>query len=161
MTLIKCPECGHTISEQAVLCPQCGYGRGRILCYEYRSKRQLWGLPLVHILYGPNIDPVTGKLRIAKGIIAIGNISIGLIALGGISAGLISIGGLALGGIAIGGCAFGILAALGGLAVGSIALGGCAVGLIAIGGAAIGIHSLGGNNQSPELLNWFQALFRR
>ena len=25
MALVKCPECGHTISTQAVSCPSCGY----------------------------------------------------------------------------------------------------------------------------------------
>ena len=25
MALIKCPECGHTVSDMAVSCPECGY----------------------------------------------------------------------------------------------------------------------------------------
>ncbi len=25
MALIRCPECGHQISDQAIACPECGY----------------------------------------------------------------------------------------------------------------------------------------
>lgn len=59
--------------------------------FEYRSKRTLFGLPLVHICLG------NGKLCTAKGILAVGNIALGVFALGGISAGLFSIGGISLG----------------------------------------------------------------
>lgn len=58
--------------------------------YEYKSKRTLWGLPLVHIHIG------FGFCK-AKGIIAIGNIACGLISVGGLALGLLSIGRLCLG----------------------------------------------------------------
>lgn len=105
--------------------------------YEYKSKRTLFGLPLVHINMG--IGP-----RVAKGIIAIGDIAIGVVSLGGLALGLISFGGLALGlllclgGIAIGGIAFG------GLVVGVLAIGGLAVGWFAWGGVAFGVYTVGG-----------------
>lgn len=123
------------------------YYRG--LHYEYRSKRTLWGLPLVHI----NLQD-RGLCR-AKGIIAIGNVATGLVAIGGFSAGLLSVGGLgigllALGGITVGaaaagGLAFGLLAALGGCAFSlGAALGGCAVSrFVAVGGAAVGQYAGG------------------
>lgn len=94
--------------------------------YEYKSKKKLFGIPLVHVKLGYGI-------QVAKGIIAIGNISVGLISIGGISVGGICIGGLALG-----------LLALAGLAIGGIAIGGCALGIIAMGGVAIGMYSTGG-----------------
>ena len=93
--------------------------------YEYKSKRTLWGLPLVHIHIG------FGFCK-AKGIIAIGNIACGLISVGGLALGLLSIGGFALGLLVLG------------LALGAFAVGGLAVGFIAVGGAAIGVYSLGG-----------------
>lgn len=105
--------------------------------YEYKSRRTLFGLPLVHINYGFGF-------RWARGIIAIGNISTGLVALGGLSAGLLSLGGvslgllLALGGLAVGG------AAVGGFALGVLALGGITMGLVSIGGVANGMFALGG-----------------
>lgn len=111
--------------------------------YEYRSERELFGLPLVHIHYG------SGRICRAKGILAIGNIATGILAIGGISTGLISLGGfsigllalggLALGGIVWGGVALGLLAAVGGLAIGGyFAVGGAAIsGCYALGGAAV------------------------
>lgn len=108
------------------MCPHCGLAMGcRLFGYEYRSRTELFGLPLVHIATGYN--PSTGMPRIA-----IGNIAVGGLAIGGLSFGLISFGGLALGLIAIGGAAVGLL----------LALGGMAVGLVAIGGAAFGYYAL-------------------
>ena len=105
--------------------------------YEYKSKRTLFGLPLVHINSGPG-------LRVAKGIIAIGNISIGVFSVGGLALGLFSFGGLCLGllvvlaGVGVGAVAFG------GLAVGVLAGGGFALGWFTIGGIACGVYSAGG-----------------
>jgi hypothetical protein len=45
--------------------------------YEWRSKTQIMGWPLVHIAAGRNKE--TGKLMVAKGIIAIGQFGIGVI----------------------------------------------------------------------------------
>lgn len=95
--------------------------------YEYRSKRTLFGLPLVHINMGFG-------LRVARGIIAIGNISIGVLSIGGLALGLISLGGLALG----------LLLVLAGVGVGAIALGGLAIGVLAVGGVAFGWFVWGG-----------------
>ena len=105
--------------------------------YEYKSKRTLFGLPLVHINSGPG-------LRVAKGIIAVGNISIGVFSVGGLALGLFSFGGLGLGlllvlaGVGVGAVAWG------GVAVGVLANGGFALGWFAIGGIARGVYSAGG-----------------
>ena len=91
--------------------------------YEYRSRRTLFGLPLVHI------NLCDRSLCRAKGVIAIGNVATGLIAIGGFSAGLLTLGGFSAG-----------LLALGGLAAGGISLGGLSVGLLAaLGGAAFSL----------------------
>ena len=95
--------------------------------YEYKSKRTLFGLPLVHVNCGPGI-------HWARGIIAIGNIATGFVALGGIAAGLLSLGAVSLG----------LLLALGALSVGIIAIGGVALGWFAWGGIVCGIYSVGG-----------------
>ncbi len=120
--------------------------------FEYRSKLELFGWPLVHITRGYN--PLTGKKRVSKGVIAIGEIAIGGLALGG----------LAIGGIAVGGMGVGVIA-LGGLAVGGFAAGGIAFGLAAaVGGLAyslsyaIGVlayapHTISPMNEDPELMN--------
>jgi predicted Ser/Thr protein kinase len=135
--------------------------------YEYRSKRTVFGVPLVHIANG--IDPSTGRPRVARGIIAIGGQAIGGVAVGGGAFGVLSIGGgsigvvafggAAIGLVSIGGMAIGLLAALGGWAIGGFALGGGSVGLLALGGGAAGyyasggaayaIHGWGGNVRDP------------
>jgi len=49
MALVNCPECGKEMSDKALMCPNCGYAAGGGLsAYEYRSKAELFGLPLVH-----------------------------------------------------------------------------------------------------------------
>lgn len=105
--------------------------------YEYKSKRTLFGLPLVHVNIGR-------RDHWARGIIAIGNIATGFIALGGVAAGLLSLGGvsfgllLALGAVALGGVS------IGGVAIGLLAWGGVALGWLAVGGVALGAYAAGG-----------------
>lgn len=97
--------------------------------FEYKSRLAIAGIPLVHINFG------YGR-KVAKGIIAMGNISIGVISIGGLAIGLLSLGGLAVGGLVFAGMALGI-AALGGVSIGYIAVGGMAIGIYACGGIAI------------------------
>ncbi|NQT20521.1 MAG: hypothetical protein HQ592_12500 [Planctomycetes bacterium] len=157
MALVNCQECGKEISEKALMCPHCGFaGGGRLFGYEYRSQTELFGLPLVHVAFGYNF--MTGRPRVAKGIIAIGNIALGVVAVGGVAFGGITFGGVAIGLAALGGVAIGVLLALGGLAIGIVAIGGCAIGYYALGGAAIGAHPLGGNEQDPEAVEFFKRL---
>ena len=58
--------------------------------FEYKSKRIVFGQPLVHIHIGYG-------LKKAKGIIAIGNIATGVISIGFLAKGIISLGLLSLG----------------------------------------------------------------
>jgi hypothetical protein len=99
--------------------------------FEFRSKTEILGLPLVHITNGN---------KVAKGIIAIGGVSIGVFSLGGLSLGLFSFGGVSLGLLlALGGASFSIYLAIGGVAVGYFgAIGGLAISkVLAIGGEAL------------------------
>ncbi|WP_176239091.1 hypothetical protein [Mariniplasma anaerobium] len=90
--------------------------------FEYKSKRKIMGIPLLHVNIGGRY-----KNKVAKGIIAIGDISFGVISIGGISAGLISLGGISAGLLAIGGVSAGLLS----------------IGVISVGVLAIGIISKG------------------
>ncbi len=130
---------------------------------DYRSRLTCFGLPLLHVTSGP--DPLTGREREARGIVAIGGKATGVIAFGGRATGVVAIGGLALGlvafgGVAVGGVAWGgvslaVLAALGGLALGFVALGGSSIGYFSYGGAAFGRHCLGGNASDPLAKEFF------
>lgn len=133
---------GHTQEQNAVMPgahveapPQTkNYGRWH---YEYKSRRELLGLPLVHIHVSDH-----GVSR-AKGIIAVGNVATGVIAFGGVAAGAVSLGGVSLGLLALGGGALGLLS-IAGLALGVFSWGGLAVGYMAVGGLAVGIYAMGG-----------------
>ena len=115
--------------------------------FEYKSKKELFGLPLVHI----------NKRRggIAKGIIAIGTISIGIISIGALPIGLISVGGLSIGLVfSIGGIAFGGLFGIGGVAISLLfAIGGFAISLFtALGGFALSNNfAVGGFAKAKEV----------
>ncbi len=151
MALIRCPECQREVSDQAIACPACGYpirGLGpasagqlpiRAPLFEYKSKRTVFGLPLVHVVYGP---AWAGGYRPAKGFIAIGNIAIGVIAIGGFAAGIFTLAGIGLGLVCIAGMAFGIGVGVGGIATGYFAVGGLAIGVYALGGLGVGAHTL-------------------
>jgi len=138
--------------------------------YEYRTRARIFGLPLLHIAYG--IDPKTGRMLVARGFIAIGNVAFGVVALGGLAFGVLAIGGVAFGvavfaGIAaaiyaaVGGVAIGGYAAFGGVAVaGYIAVGGLAISWnYAIGAFAIGKYPYGSNYQDPMALEFLRNLF--
>jgi hypothetical protein len=117
---------------------------------EYRSKAQLLGLPLIHIVTG---TPGRGR-GVATGWIAVGDIALGvLFAVGGVAVGGFSVGGVSLGLLGFGGVALGF-AAVGGFAAGVLALGGAAFGgYAAIGGLAIaGEYAMGGLALAPRLL---------
>lgn len=104
--------------------------------YEYKSKRCIGKIPLVHI------HMTNGGFTPAVGIIAIGNTALGVVSIGGLSAGLLSIGGLSAG----------LVFALGGLAAGGFAVGGVAIGAVAVGGLAIGsLYAVGGAAFAKEL----------
>lgn len=107
-----------------------------MLHYEYKSKRKLGNLPLVHINIGRGI-------HVAKGVIAIGNIAIGGVAMGAIAIGGLCFGALALGLIGCGAAALNLLLSLGCLSVGSVAIGAIAVGIFAMGSVAFGMFSIG------------------
>lgn len=98
-----CRECKHLVSEQALACPQCGApyparetwtGWG----YEYKSRLQIGGLPLLHIAfkYRPNRMPV-----VAKGIIAIGQFGYGVVCISQFGVGLVSVSQFTIAGFAV------------------------------------------------------------
>ena len=110
--------------------------------YEYKSRRTLFGLPLLHINVGRGaMYRATGIVAIglaARGVVAVGLVSLGALAVGAVSVGLLAAGAAALGGAATGAVAVGYVA------VGSLAVGKVAIGSLAIGESVTGPLTLGG-----------------
>ena len=103
--------------------------------YEYRSRWNLLGLPLVHVRLGDRFDVLRGPVKawIAVGsshavgvIFASGGIAIAPVSFGGIAIGLLPFGAIGLGLVSLGAISLGVWS-FGGLAVGWQACGGCAI----------------------------------
>jgi RNA polymerase sigma factor (sigma-70 family) len=125
--------------------------------FEYRSKREWLGLPLVHIRFRGGLERGTVKAWIAAGdsalgaLFAFGGVAIAPISFGGFSAGLLTMGGFAVGLGAFGGFALGPWV-VGGMAVGWQAVGGCALAWLGAQGGAAAAHefAMGGIALAPH-----------
>jgi len=151
----------ESISAYASLSPQMRHLQG---C-DYRSKAELFGWPLLHVATG--VDPKTGRKRVAKGVVAIGDVAVGGVAIGGAAIGVFACGGAAIGLFAFAGAAVGLFVAIGGAAaglgfscgggaLGTIAMGGVAIGYFAYGGAALAVHGLSGMGRDPAAADFFE-----
>ena len=112
--------------------------------YEYKSKRTLFGLPLVHINLGRG-------MKKAKGIIAIGNISYGVVSIGFLSLGVFSIGLLSIGLVSIAAIAIGLLLGVGAIAIGIFSIGAISIGVFSAGALAIGKYAVGGGAIASDI----------
>ena len=140
MALVLCRECRHEVSSMARSCPQCGVpfpgrpgwqGTG----YEWKSRTTVWGYPLVHVAFGRN---ARGKLRIAKGAIAIGQFFLALTAVAQV--------------------ALTPVCGIGQLAIGYMAIGQLAVGYYALGQITYAVHGWSINQRDAVALEFFLGL---
>ena len=111
-----------------------GWGK-RPRYFEYKSRRTIRGIPLVHVNVGFG--------RRARGIVAVGLSARGVLSVGLVSAGVLSAGLCSAGILSVGILALGLLLAVGSIAVGLIAVGAIAAGILAIGALSAGLISVG------------------
>lgn len=109
---------------------------GGRLEYEYKSKRTLLGLPLIHINIGKGVKK-------AKGIVAIGNISYGIVSAGIISLGVLSFGCMSIGIISLAAISIALLLAIGAISIGVFSVGAISIGIFSLGALSIGKYSIG------------------
>lgn len=131
------------VERPEIFIPETENVRSKRLHYEYKSKKTIKGVPLVHVNFG------LGLYR-AKGIFAVGNIAIGVFALGFISAGIVDIGLLAVGLLALGTIAVGLVSA-GTLAVGCIAFGAFTFGIFCVGALNFGQFCFGALSYGKQI----------
>ena len=113
----KCKQCHKDVSDQDLVCSNCGAQnptkkKWGDWGYEYKSKKIIMGLPLLHISfkYKPNGMPVP-----AKGIIAIGQFGIGIINISQFGIGIFSLGQFTIAAYALAqfGAAYSLVAQIG------------------------------------------------
>ena len=94
--------------------------------FEWKTRASIFGFPLICIAFGrgPN-----GRLRIAKGLLAIGQFAYGGIVIAQFGAGIVTLSQFAIGLLAFGQLALGILLGLGQLSTGVMAIGQVVAGL--------------------------------
>jgi hypothetical protein len=170
MALTTCPECGASISEKAATCPKCGYPMKPIADltlitrrfwrgFEWKTETEILGWPLIHIAVGRNKE--TGRLMVARGIIAIGQFGIGLITIAQFGIGILFGLGQFVGGIlAVGQLALGIYFGLGQFATGITAIGQLAFGNYVRAQMGYGKYLWTSKVKDPQAMEYFANLWR-
>lgn len=132
---------------------QDAYRIGRRTHYEYKSKKMIGNLPLVHINLGFGIHRAKGVIAI--GAVAQGWLAIGYVAMGGLCFGLVSLGlfafaVLAFGLISFGSFSFGVIS-MGAFAFGIFSMGAVSIGQFAFGASAHGAQVAVGDAASGKI----------
>lgn len=161
-----CPVCGARTADQSSKCPVCGHalshqapaGSRRWRGFEWQSRTEFFGWPLIHVAFGK--DPATGKFRVAKGIIAVGQFAVGLITFAQIGIGLLfGFGQCIFGLTAVAQAAFGIYFGLGQLATGWTAIGQICFGYYVLAQMGYGVHLWTQSVKDPEAIRYFHQLW--
>ena len=124
--------------------------------FEYKTKREIRGWPLVHIAFGRDKE---GKLLVAKGIIAIGQYGYGVITIAQAGVGvLFAVGQFVVGLFSLGQFAPAVLFGIGQFTTGHVAIGQFAVGDWVLAQLGLGIHVWSPTTADPEAVAYFTAL---
>ena len=162
MALTRCRECQKQISDQAELCPYCGVRfpgerKWRGTGYEWKSGYTVYGIPLVHIAFGRDAQ---NRMRVAKGVIAIGQFGIGLITFAQVGVGfLFGFGQVMFGLTAIAQFAITPLFGVGQFATGYVAIGQIALGYYALAQLGFAEHIWSTRTTDPAAVEFFRNLF--
>ncbi len=140
MNFAPCRQCSAEVAAAEVQCPECGAphpadpdwnGAG----YEWKSGTTVRGWPLVHVAFGCD---ATGRVRVARGVVAIG-----ARAVGGLACGIMAAGGLAIGIVSAGIFSLGVVSFAAAVAIGVNAIGPLAIGVVAVGAVGGGVQFIG------------------
>jgi len=162
--LTRCPDCGGEISSRAHFCPHCGAPYGKPASsqyvvpdwgYEWKSQVDVFGIPLIHVAVGRK----SGKLRVAKGIIAIGQFGIGLITIAQFGVGFVfGFGQFIFGAAVIAQFAAGVGFGLGQFATGYIAVGQMVFGVYGLAQLGLAKYLWTAKHHDPEAMAFFRNL---
>ena len=163
MPLIQCRECQKEISSEARNCPHCGAPfparkRWKGSGFEWKSKQTFYGYPLIHVAFGRDAQ---NRIRVAKGIIAVGQFGIGLITFAQLGIGvLFGLGQFILGLTGVAQFAITGLFGIGQFATGYIAIGQLALGYYALAQVGYAKYIWSPNVTDPAALEFFRQLLQ-
>jgi hypothetical protein len=161
---VPCRSCRQIVRADSQRCPFCGASfpaQGQIPTsgFEWKTETEFFGYPLVHIAVGRDDE---GRLRVAKGVIAIGQYAIGAFTVAQFGVALIfGIGQFILGPIVLGQVAVGLLFGAGQIATGYAAVGQLAFGYYAVGQIGLGKYFWGGGQHDLQVLEFFRRLLEK
>ncbi len=165
----SCPACGRRVEgEDVTVCPVCrtplsqpseSPAASRVYWgFERRSKIEFWGIPLVHIAIGRNKQ--TGKLLVARGVIAIGQFAIGVFTVAQFGIGIVfGFGQFMLGTLVVAQFAGAVYFAVGQFAIGLVAIGQFAAGKYVLAQVGVGKYLLTRKVKDPEAVAFFHSLW--
>lgn len=126
---------------------------------DWKTETTIYGYPLVHIAAGKDEH---GKIRVAKGVIAIGQFGIGAITIAQIGIGIIfGLGQFMFGFFLIAQFAIGIRFSIGQLATGFASIGQFAFGYYVLAQFGIGNYVWSVRRKDPEAVEYFHQLWAK
>jgi hypothetical protein len=160
--MATCRACKQGIGLEAAYCPRCGVaspadpelqGPG----FEWRSRQTIYGYPLIHVAFGKD---ARGKLKVAKGFIAIGQFAIGVITVAQFGVGLLfGFGQFVVGLTALAQFAGAILMGVGQFAIGYVAIGQIVLAKIGLAQLGWAEHLWSPGRRDPEAVEFFHGLW--
>jgi hypothetical protein len=162
MAIESCRECNSNVSTEALSCPHCGAPRPTARNwtgpgYEWKSQATVWGIPLVHVAFGRDSR---GRIRTAKGIIAVGQFGVGLITVAQFGVGiLLGCGQFILGLMVIAQFAGALLVGIGQFATGVVAIGQLVVGIYGLCQSGIAKYLWSTQHTDMEAVAMFHTLY--
>ncbi|MBN1881267.1 MAG: zinc ribbon domain-containing protein [Deltaproteobacteria bacterium] len=165
-----CPSCGAALRRGERFCPRCGHeytsehATGGVPAkayrgFQWRTEAEILGWPVVHVAFGR--DAATGKVLVARGLIAVGQFGVGLVTVAQVGVGVLFAFGQCVAGIVcVGQLALGALFGLGQFATGQTAIGQFAFGEYILAQIGWGKYMWTQKVKDPEAIAYFTALWR-
>jgi hypothetical protein len=164
MALEACRECGRQVSTDAFSCPHCGAPRPTVrewrgTGFEWTSKTKILGIPLVHVAFGRG---KTGRLRVAKGVVAIGQFAVGLVTVAQFGVGILfGFGQFVLGIAVVAQFATGLILGIGQIATGVVAIGQVVLGVYGLCQAGLAKYMWSASRVDMEAVALFHTIQMR
>lgn len=163
MPVSRCRECGAEFALGALSCPRCGAPRPvpppkEGTGIDLKLGGTVLGFPLVHIAFGRDGQ---GRMRVAKGVIAIGQFAMGVITIAQFGVGILfGFGQFVLAFVGVGQIAITGLFGLGQLVVGYVAIGQLVLATYGLAQTGWAHHMWSPSTKDPAAVEFFRHLWQ-